>query len=57
MRANAKDYDFSGTSMREHWQSGYEDAKRTLMHRQWLELPQDGILVHDVHRLREAERG
>src|SRR5579863_1996885 len=25
----AKDYDFSGTSMREHWESGYEDMLRT----------------------------
>jgi NTE family protein len=23
---HAKDYEFSGTSMREHWQSGYEDT-------------------------------
>ena len=23
---DAKDYEFSGTSMREHWQSGYEDT-------------------------------
>jgi NTE family protein len=50
---HAKDYDFSGTSMREHWQSGYEDTKRTLMHKKWLELPESGILVHDVHRLRD----
>jgi NTE family protein len=27
---HAKDYEFSGTSMREHWQSGYEDTRRTL---------------------------
>ena len=27
---HAKDYEFSGTSMREHWQSGYEDTQRTL---------------------------
>jgi len=49
---HAKDYEFSATSMREHWQSGYEDTKRTLKHRKWLEMPSDGafILVHDVHR-------
>jgi len=49
---HAKDYEFSGTSMREHWQSGYEDTKRTLKHRKWLAMPGDGtsILVHDVHR-------
>jgi NTE family protein len=49
---HAKDYEFSGTSMREHWQSGYEDTKRTLKHQKWLEMPHkgEGIVVHDVHR-------
>jgi NTE family protein len=49
---HAKDYEFSGTSMREHWQSGYEDTKRTLKRRDWLAMPPDGagIVVHDVHR-------
>src|SRR5215813_7978674 len=48
----SKDYEFSATSMREHWQSGYEDTKRTLKHRKWLEMPPEGAgcLVHDVHR-------
>jgi len=49
---HAKDYEFSGTSMREHWQSGYEDTKRTLKRRDWIAMPRDGhgIVVHDVHR-------
>jgi NTE family protein len=49
---NAKDYEFSGTSMREHWQSGYEDTRRTLMNKDWLEMPPEntGIVTHDVHR-------
>jgi NTE family protein len=49
---HAKDYEFSGTSMREHWTSGYEDTMRTLKHRSWIALPShdDGIVVHDVHR-------
>jgi NTE family protein len=49
---HAKDYEFSATSMREHWQSGYEDTKRTLRHKHWLEMPPQGAgcLVHDVHR-------
>jgi NTE family protein len=49
---HAKDHEFSGTSMREHWQSGYEDTKRTLKHQKWLKMPApgSGILVHDVHR-------
>ena len=49
---HAKDYEFSGTSMREHWQSGFEDTKRTLLHKYWLEMPAQGAgcVVHDVHR-------
>ena len=53
---HAKDYEFSGTSMREHWQSGYEDTKRTLKKQEWLRMPLEGagIVVHDVHR--ESDR-
>jgi NTE family protein len=49
---HAKDYEFSGTSMREHWQSGYEDTMRTLKHRVWIAMPPEGqgVVVHDVHR-------
>ena len=49
---DSKDYDFSATSMREHWKSGLEDTRRTLKHREWLAMPPEGmgILVHDVHR-------
>jgi Patatin phospholipase len=41
-----------GTSMREHWQSGYEDTKRALRRKDWLTMPPHGagIVVHDVHR-------
>jgi NTE family protein len=48
----AKDYEFSATSMREHWESGYQDTKRTLAHRDWLRghTPDRGIEVHDIHR-------
>lgn len=47
----AKDYDFSPESMREHWESGYRDTQRTLQHADWLAMPEDsGILVHDVHQ-------
>jgi NTE family protein len=47
-----KDYEFSGTSMNEHWTSGYEDTKRTLKHKDWLTMPAEGagLVVHDVHR-------
>ena len=49
---HAKDHEFSATSMREHWQSGYEDTKRTLKHKEWLTMPPEGagIVVRDVHR-------
>ena len=48
----AKDYEFSAASMREHWNSGYRDTVQTLRHRDWLAVPQpgSGIVVHDVHR-------
>jgi NTE family protein len=49
---DAKDYEFSKSSMREHWQSGYEDTRRTLMNKAWLAMPPEntGIVTHDVHR-------
>jgi len=47
-----EDYEFSGTSMREHWQSGYEDTRRTLKRQEWMTMPAPGagVVVHDVHR-------
>lgn len=47
----AKDYEFSAATMREHWATGYRDTQRTLAHHEWLEMPPNdrGILVHDVH--------
>jgi NTE family protein len=52
---DSKDHEFSGTSMREHWLSGHEDTMRTLKHRDWIRMPEDGmgIVVHDVHREHE----
>jgi NTE family protein len=52
---DSKDHEFSSTSMREHWQSGLEDTRRTLKRRDWLALPEEGmgIVVHDVHRERD----
>ncbi|MDA8050018.1 MAG: patatin-like phospholipase family protein [Rhodospirillales bacterium] len=50
-----KDYEFSALSMREHWDAGYRDTKRTLRHKVWLEIPseEEGVAVHDVHRPEE----
>jgi len=53
---DAKDHEFSGTSMREHWMSGHEDTKRTLKRREWTIMPAEGmgIVIHDVHRESEV---
>jgi NTE family protein len=49
----AKDYEFSAWSMREHWNSGYLDTQRTLRHRDWLEVSESdaGLSFHDIHRV------
>jgi NTE family protein len=49
---HAKDHEFSGTSMREHWATGFEDTRRTLNRKEWLVIPPSGsgIVVWDVHR-------
>src|SRR6266850_4934802 len=38
---HSKDYEFSRLSMREHWQAGYHDAKRTLRHPEVLQRPKN----------------
>ena len=52
----SKDYEFSRTSMREHWQAGYDDTVQTLSHPDWLAppAPSVGIKTHDVHRHKEG---
>ncbi len=54
----AKDNDFSASSMREHWQAGYRDTQRTLRHKEWLTTAEstEGITVHDVHRAEREAR-
>lgn len=49
----SKDYEFSGTSMRDHWDSGYRDTQRTLRHTDWLEMPhgKGGLVTYDIHRI------
>ena len=49
---HAQDYEFSGTSMREHWASGLADTLRTLRHPEWLTRAsiKGGIAIHDLHR-------
>lgn len=47
-----KDYEFSVTTMHEHWQSGLTDMRHTLSHPHWLEPPKpdNPFVTHDVHR-------
>jgi NTE family protein len=49
---DAKDYEFSRLSMRDHWRSGYYDTRNTLAHKNWLEMHGNGggIRTHDIHR-------
>jgi NTE family protein len=48
----SKDFEFGALTMRDHWQSGLADLRRTLEHPQWLEKPDTdtGFVTHDVHR-------
>jgi NTE family protein len=49
---DAKDYEFSRLSMKDHWRSGYFDTRNTLYHKDWLVMSDtgDGIFSHDIHR-------
>jgi NTE family protein len=50
---HSKDYEFGPDAMREHWQSGLDDIRRTLADPHRLDRPkpeQDGVVSHDVHR-------
>jgi NTE family protein len=51
---HSKDYEFGPDAMREHWQSGLDDIRRTLADPGSLDRPAPGMgVTHDVHR---AER-
>jgi len=47
-----KDYQFGLASMREHWQTGLEDIRKTLAEPQRLAMPDTdtGFVTHDVHQ-------
>jgi NTE family protein len=49
---SSKDYEFSRRTMEEHWQSGYNEAVRTLRHEEVLQRPQnhDGVFTFDLAR-------
>lgn len=49
---NAKDYDFSRLAMKEHWQSGFDDAERTLRQSEIFQKPQnaEGVAIFDFSK-------
>jgi NTE family protein len=48
---DAKDYEFSRISMKEHWRSGYYDTRNTMAHQDWLSFHgSGGIRAFDIHR-------
>ena len=50
----AKDYEFSPKSMREHWAVGCEDTARSLRCPEFFRLPEGtAIKTHDVHQLHD----
>jgi len=56
--AQHKDYEFSLPTMREHWDAGLTDIRRTLKHPEWLERPRGlGVVTHDVHRAERHKAG
>jgi NTE family protein len=48
----AKDYEFSRLSMKDHWRAGYYDTRNTLAHKDWLTVKssESAITTHDIHR-------
>jgi NTE family protein len=52
---DAKDYEFSRLSMKDHWRAGYHDTRNTLHHKDWLRMTEggSGIRTHDIHRVYE----
>ena len=47
---NSKDYEFSRTTIRQLWDTGYEDMRRTCAHRDWLRAceVESGVRVFDL---------
>jgi hypothetical protein len=54
---NSKDYEFSRTTVRQLWQAGLDDVRRTISHRAWLEARELVEGVRIVHNWREEIDG
>jgi NTE family protein len=48
--SQTKDYEFSRTTVEEHWAAGLEDVRRTVANRKWIELAElgPGLRIHDA---------
>jgi NTE family protein len=48
--SSSKDYEFSRTTVRQLWQAGLDDVRRTISHRAWLEARElvEGVRVFDL---------
>jgi NTE family protein len=48
--SSAKDYEFSRSTIRQHWEAGLEDVRRTCSHPDWLNATEiaDGVRVFDL---------
>ena len=51
-----KDYEFSPSTMKNHWQSGLNDMKHTFRYVDWFNPPADGEIFksHDIHDIRRS---
>ena len=56
--ANSKDYEFSRATVRELWQAGLDDMRRTCAHRDWLKATEvvSGVRVFDLSRPPTGQR-
>ena len=48
--SSAKDYEFSRATVREHWEAGLDDVRRTCSHPDWLNATEivDGVRAFDL---------
>ena len=49
---NSKDYEFSRATVRQLWEAGLEDVRRTCAHADWRKAlkPVDGMQIYDLTR-------
>ncbi|SDC88851.1 NTE family protein [Cupriavidus sp. YR651] len=55
---SAKDFQFGPLTMNEHWTSGLDDMRGTLLHPEWFAMPshENPFVTHDIHRKQREHR-